>query len=179
MNQLSIAEIPGVLLSKQAISADSRGSFLRLDATIKTDFVYTAISSNPVPGTIRGLHFQLEPHSEAKQVICLEGKIFEILLDLRPNSESCGKWGSIVLDSKELLQMSIPKGVAHGFQTLEANTMLHYTINAPYIPDSALSIDPLGDLGINWPIKKWLISEKDLIGLDLIDALRLYRESAS
>ena len=177
MKQLAVQEIDGVFTSKQSFFSDSRGSFLRLDASINRELVYVAISSNPTHGTIRGLHFQLEPYSESKKVICIEGKILEILLDLRPNSETCWRWGSIVLDSRESLQISIPKGVAHGFQTLEANTILHYTIDAPYVPESALSINPLGDLDIDWPIKDWVISEKDLRGINLVKALRVYRES--
>ena len=177
MNQLPIEEIYGVSITKQSFFSDPRGSFLRLDASVKKDLVYSAISTNPAAGTIRGLHFQLEPYCEAKQIICLEGKILEIILDLRPDSETCGEWRSILLDSREALQILIPKGVAHGFQTLEPNTVLHYTIDAPYMPDSALSIDPLGDLDISWPIKNWMISKKDSGGIKLADALRLYRES--
>jgi dTDP-4-dehydrorhamnose 3,5-epimerase len=177
MKQLAVEEIHGVLTSKQSFFSDQRGSFLRLDASNNRELVYSAISSNPILGTIRGLHMQLEPYSESKEVICLEGKILEILLDLRPNSETCGRWGSIVLDSRDSLQISIPKGVAHGFQTLEANTVLHYTIDAPYVPESAISIDPFGDLDIDWPIKDWVISEKDSSGINLVEALRVYRES--
>jgi len=113
-------------------------------------------------GTIRGLHFQNHPYCEDKVVRCISGKIFDVMLDLRQESKTFGQWQAVILDSKKMNMVYIPKGFAHGFQTLTSNCQilyLHtesrnqisedgYHFNSPY-------------LNIDWPLELTDISERD------------------
>ena len=136
-----------------------------------------ALSFNPILGTIRGLHFQTEPYAEEKLVTCIQGAIFDVIVDLREDSKTFGKWGSIELSSANNLQAFLPKGVAHGFQTLLSDSVVHYAIGAAYAPENSYSIDPFGDLLINWPLKPNSISRKDLTGVSFLFAAQQYARS--
>ena len=115
-------------------------------------FIQSSISNNIKKGTIRGMHYQIEPYAETKLVTCTNGKIFDVLIDLRPNSKTFKKWQSFELDSKHYSSVYIPEGVAHGFQTLQ---------------DDSVGIrwdDKL--FNITWPLKPTVISKKDQEYLD-------------
>lgn len=148
---------------------DSRGYFARVFA--KEEFKKNGVSFSIVhinrslskdKGVIRGLHYQRSPHQEDKIIQCLQGKIFDVALDIRPSSKTYGQWVSQVLDSKSKKMILVPKGCAHGFQTLERNCIVEYFVTAYYAPLYEQGIrynDPF--FNIAWPIKKVILSKKD------------------
>jgi dTDP-4-dehydrorhamnose 3,5-epimerase len=125
-------------------------------------FPQISISYNRVAGTRRGLHFQREPHEEAKLIRCIAGKAFDVVVDLRRGSPGFGKCFSTYLAADEHVSLYVPKGFAHGFQTLVDDTSLLYCISTPFNPAAAggvLSDDP--SLGIDWPAPPSIISVAD------------------
>ena len=134
---------------------------------LDSEFVQSSISVNKKKGTIRGMHFQVPPFAETKLITCTAGKIFDVLIDLRPDSKTFKKWQSIELDSKHYSSLYIPEGIAHGFQTLEDNSVLFYQISNIYKPDFSRGIrwnDPF--FNIDWPLEISEISKKDLSYID-------------
>ena len=120
------------------------------------------ISFNEKAGTLRGLHFQAEPHGEAKLVRCTRGGIFDVAVDIRPGSDTYLKWYAAELTSENRRMMFIPQGFAHGFQTLMDESEVSYVMFEKYYPESARGLrwdDP--KLGIRWPLAKQIISDKD------------------
>jgi len=113
-------------------------------------------------GAIRGLHFQFSPKMEAKIVRCIQGSIFDVIVDLRCSSETKGKWHSIILDSKQQNLLYIPKGFAHGFQTLENDSQILYLHTEFHSPDaeSGFRYDS-PTLGIQWPLPVTELSSRD------------------
>jgi len=176
---ISVAEIEGVKLIEAICSTDSRGSFIKFkpDSFLSERSHSVAVSINPKAGTIRGLHFQVEPFAEEKIISCIQGSTFEVIVDVRPHSRSFGKVATFELSQENATQVYLPKGIAHGFQTLLPNTIMHYILTSQYSPESSCSIDPLGDLGINWPISELYISEKDTNGVSLECAVQKYSDS--
>ena len=149
---------------------DQRGFFARTfdhmqfeEKGLESTIVQTNISFTEKKGTIRGLHYQINPFEETKIVMCSKGKIFDVVIDLRPESKTFMNWASFELDSKESKILYIPEGFAHGFQTLEDNTELVYQISNWYSPEhaSGLRWDD-NKFQINWPIQNPIISKKDL-----------------
>jgi dTDP-4-dehydrorhamnose 3,5-epimerase len=125
-------------------------------------FPHINISSNRIAGTRRGLHFQREPYAEVKLVRCIAGKAFDVIVDLRRNSATFGKHFTICLSAAEHVSLYVPKGFAHGFQTLVDDTSLLYCISTPHNPAAAGGIssdDPA--LEIHWPGRPSKISEAD------------------
>jgi dTDP-4-dehydrorhamnose 3,5-epimerase len=120
------------------------------------------ISFNEKAGTLRGLHFQALPHEEAKLVRCTQGAIYDVAIDIRPNSGTYLKWYAAELTSENRRMMFIPHGFAHGFQTLVDKSEVFYLMSEFYYPKSARGLrwnDPT--LGISWPIANQIISDKD------------------
>jgi dTDP-4-dehydrorhamnose 3,5-epimerase len=179
MDKSRVEAIAGIELTPLQFSLDNRGTFVKFHPmnffSNKLDSI--ALSQNPILGTIRGLHFQTEPFAEEKLVTCIQGSIFDVAVDLRPHSKTFGKWTSYNLNSENHLQVYFPKGIAHGFQTLQPNTIVHYSLSAAYNPASSFSIDPLGELAINWPISEILVSQRDRQGLSVSSASQIYRDS--
>ena len=179
MSHINISKIEGVKLVEAIYSYDSRGRFIKFQPgeflNRKLDSV--AISINPKAGTIRGIHLQVEPFAEEKIISCIQGSTFEVIVDIRPNSKSFGKVATFELSQENTNQVYLPKGVAHGFQTLVPETIVHYFLTSQYSPECSYSIDPFGDLGIDWPIKELSISEKDTNGVSLEYAAQKYAES--
>lgn len=108
---------------------DERGFFARTwcaeefkEMNLITDFVQCNISYNKKKGTLRGIHFQVAPFEEVKLVRCIKGSIYDVIIDLRPNSNAYLKWISVELSATNRKMLYIPEGFAHGFQTLEDNT---------------------------------------------------------
>lgn len=174
-----VAKIDGVRHTQMNLASDSRGSFIKFHPylEISDQLGSIAISFNPKSGTIRGLHFQVEPFAEEKLVSCLQGSIFDVIVDLRPNSITFGKWTSFELSSENLQQAYLPKGIAHGFQTLVPDSIVHYSLSASYSPEASYAINPFGDLGVNWPLETHSISERDVGGIELSVAAQKYAES--
>lgn len=164
-----VNSIEGVQLKVAESSQDFRGSFTKfnLNGLFEDSVNSVALSSNQKQGTIRGLHFQTEPFAEEKLVSCIQGSIFDVLVDLRPTSKTFGKWTSFELTQQNQLQLFIPKGLAHGFQTLESNSIVHYCLSAKHSPKNSFSLNPFYNSSVNWPLSVTLISERDANGLSL------------
>ena len=149
--------------------SDERGFFARTfdkkifgEKNICSNFVQSNISFNQKKGTLRGLHFQEKPYAENKLVRCTQGKVFEVLVDLRTNSPTYKKWIDVILSSENHKMVYVPEGFALGFQTLEDNTELFYQMSQYYEPNYSLGIiwnDP--SLKISWPLVPTVISKKD------------------
>lgn len=179
MEPLLVTEFEGVQISELDSYTDFRGTFLKFDPNkvLNDDMSCIAVSINPLIGTIRGLHFQIEPFAEEKIVSCLQGSVFDVIVDIRKDSKTFGRWSSFELNSKELLQAYLPKGIAHGFQVLQSDSIVHYSLTSRYSHADAFSINPFGDLGINWPLKNSVISDKDADGLEFSVAALKYSSS--
>jgi len=120
------------------------------------------ISFNKKKGTLRGMHYQIPPHEEAKLVRCTMGAIFDVIIDLRPDSPTCKQWVGEELTAKNRKMFYIPEGFAHGFLTLEDATEVFYQMSAPYVPDSASGVrwdDPV--FNIHLPEQPQIISQRD------------------
>lgn len=134
---------------------------------ILTDFVQDNHSCSIAAGTIRGLHFQRQPHAQAKLVRCLRGAIFDVVVDLRSDSPTFGKWEGVELSAAQGDQLYIPAGYAHGFLTLEPDCEVTYKVDANYAPDADGGIlwnDP--KIAIEWPPLRGLqsiLSHKDAV----------------
>ena len=163
-------QLKDVRLILQEPVKDERGFFSRTfckkafeEQGIDFEAVQCNLSYNEKKGTLRGLHFQRKPFEEGKLVNCISGSIFDVIVDLRRESETYLQWESFLLSKKNRRILYIPKGFAHGFQTLEDHTEVFYQMNAFYHPECAEGIrwdDP--QFGIEWPeVSKRIISEKD------------------
>jgi dTDP-4-dehydrorhamnose 3,5-epimerase len=148
---------------------DSRGYFARtfcqreLGAAGLFDHIAQSnVSFNSKPGTLRGLHFQADPHAEQKIVSCTRGAIFDVIVDLRLGSPTFGRHFAQELTPDNLLALYVPKGFAHGFQTLVAESTVAYQMSEFYRPEGAAGIrwnDP--DVGISWPTAERILSDRD------------------
>ncbi|MFO1463182.1 MAG: dTDP-4-dehydrorhamnose 3,5-epimerase [bacterium] len=166
-------EIPEVILVEPTIFSDSRGYFLEqyrenqfATGGIQTKFVQDNLSRS-VRGTLRGLHSQIK-RPQAKLVTCLRGEIFDVAVDLRPDSPSFGKWVAAILSGETKRQLFIPEGFAHGFCVTSDVAEVYYKCSSYYSPEDECGVlwsDP--DIGIQWPISDPLLSEKDKKNLQL------------
>lgn len=161
----------GLVILQPAIHSDSRGYFFESynQETLKNggiSFISTQDNeSKSSKGVIRGLHYQLNPFGQAKLIRVIEGKIYDVALDLRKNSVTYGKWFGIELDSEKKDQFHIPVGFAHGFSVLSDIAIIQYKCSSIYNPKYERGIhlnDP--ELDINWKLGSAipLISDKDL-----------------
>jgi len=128
------------------------------------------ISFNPLKGTLRGVHYQADPHGEAKLVRCTSGAIFDVAIDLRPESPTFKNWIGEVLSGENRKMLYIPEGCAHGFLTLRDDTEVFYQMSEFHYPESARGVrwnDPL--FAISWPEPVQVISERDRTYADFID----------
>jgi dTDP-4-dehydrorhamnose 3,5-epimerase len=161
--------IEGAYVVEGEGAADERGEFVRLmcaadlaKAGLETRFVQSSVSRNTRRGTLRGLHYQAPPHEEVKLVGCLRGAAFDVMVDLRRDSASYLRHFASELTAANRLMHYIPKGVAHGFQTLSDDTELIYFISEPYDPALARGVrwnDPR--TGIAWPVDPAVLSPRD------------------
>ena len=159
-----------LLILNRVSHKDNRGEFDKLfNAFSLTDFWEDAhveqinISKNKQKGTVRGLHYQLSPYSEKKIVSCLSGKIFDVVLDLRPKSSTFLEIFTIVLSEQQKNSLLIPEGFAHGFQSLEDESDVIYIHSKKYESSSERGVSALDPtLKINWPMEIINISERDL-----------------
>ena len=129
---------------------------------LNPDLAQCSISFNKKRGTLRGMHYQAEPHEETKVVRCTRGAIYDVIVDLRPESSTFRKWIAVELSADNRRMLYIPAGLAHGFQSLTDDTEVFYQISAPYHPESARGArwdDPA--FGIEWPVAERVISDKD------------------
>jgi dTDP-4-dehydrorhamnose 3,5-epimerase len=120
------------------------------------------ISFNQQRGTLRGLHYQVKPHEEAKLVRCTQGAIWDVIVDLRENSPTRYRWFAAELTAANRRALYVPRGLAHGFQTLSDNSEVFYQMSEFYHPESARGVrwdDPV--IGITWPVDNPVLSPRD------------------
>lgn len=149
--------IPDVKLITPRRFSDDRGYFVETWSRklLAVDFCQDNQSLSLHAGTIRGLHFQMAPFAQAKLVSVLKGRIFDVAVDLRKASPSFGQHVTVELDASTGNQLFVPQGFAHGFCTLEPNTLVHYKVDAHYAPDADAGIYWADEaLGITWPVDK-------------------------
>lgn len=152
-------ELAGVAVIELEPVRDERGSFARtfdaelfaahdLDASV----VQCNTSFNHRAGTLRGLHYQAAPHGEGKLVRCTRGRVFDVAVDLRPDSPTHRRWLGVELDAAGGRSLFVPAGCAHGFQTLQDGSEVHYQMTRAYVPEAARGVrwdDPA--FAIEWP----------------------------
>jgi len=167
--QVERFEIEGPRLLTPAYLGDARGWFAETynekkwrDAGVFDNFVQDNQSLSTQIGTLRGLHFQIEPHAQAKLLHVVAGEIMDVIVDIRPSSTTFGQHLSVVLNSVNHAQLYVPKGFAHGFITRTKNTEVCYKVSDFYAPaqDCGLIWNDI-DLNINWGHSNPELSEKD------------------
>jgi dTDP-4-dehydrorhamnose 3,5-epimerase len=162
-------KLDGVFILEPTVFGDSRGFFMESynrrafrEVGITLEFVQDNHSLSEAAGIIRGLHYQSEPMAQNKLVRVLTGAIYDVAVDIRPDSPTFGHWVGVVLSEENKRQLFVPKGFAHGFCTLVPNTQVLYKVDQYYSPEHDRGIlwnDP--DLGIDWPVRNPKLSEKD------------------
>ncbi len=167
--QIIPTPLPGVMVVRAEPACDERGSFARLSCTTTLaqhgiDFVprQTSLSRSSRRGTLRGMHFQIPPSAEIKLVQCIAGAIFDVALDLRPESPTFRRAFHAELSADNGLGLLIPRGCAHGMLTLSDDVAVLYHIDCDYDPDSSRGVrwnDPA--FGIEWPGAPVSMSERD------------------
>ncbi len=163
------ASLAGVIVVEGDVSEDVRGSFARTycqrefaQAGLNTVWPQHNISHNAKRGTLRGMHYQIPPHGEIKLIRCISGAIFDVLVDVREDSPTFGKWEGFELSAENHRALYVPNGIAHGFQTLTDHAAVLYLMSEFYVPASARGIawnDP--ELDIRWPIPDPILSDAD------------------
>ncbi len=161
--------IADVVLVRLDRHGDQRGWFARSycteefrEAGIAFEVVQANISRNVEPSTLRGLHFQAAPFEEPKLVRATRGRLFDVAVDLRPDSATRCQWVGAELDADTGDALYIPSGFAHGFLTLTADTEISYLMGAAYQPSAARGVrwnDPA--FGISWPAEPQVIADRD------------------
>lgn len=164
--ELSLA---GAYLVELEPRADARGFFARTfcedefaAAGLVTRFPQASVSYNARRGTVRGMHFQAAPHEETKLVRCLAGAVYDVIVDLRPGSPTYRRSVGVELSAQNRLALYIPKGFAHGFQSLRDDSELLYMIDVGYVAGAARGVrwnDPAID--VQWPVPIEVIADKD------------------
>ncbi|TSC95198.1 MAG: dTDP-4-dehydrorhamnose 3,5-epimerase [Parcubacteria group bacterium Licking1014_1] len=162
-------KIKGLYIIEPELKIDNRGYFVEIFSKkefSKKGLVFNIMRScqslTKKRGIIRGMHFQKESKAEIKIVQCLKGAIYDVAIDLRENSPTYGQYVSLELNEKNKKMFFIPKGFAHGFQTLVNNCQVQYFMSEIYSPEYASGVrwnDPF--FNIKWPIKNIILSEKD------------------
>ncbi len=161
--------LPGVYVIEPERHADERGYFARTWCAeelaaqgLESGLAQSSVSFNQRKGTLRGLHYQAPPFAEVKLVRCVRGALFDVAVDLRPDSPSFRKWFGIELTAENGRGLYVPRGFGHGFLTLADETEVSYQISARFSPPSARGVrydDPF--LGIRWPAKVEVIAARD------------------
>jgi dTDP-4-dehydrorhamnose 3,5-epimerase len=167
--KLETTPIADLFVLHRPLRKDDRGTFSRLfgedDIAVAgrpTKAIHVNTSTSKQTGTLRGVHFQYPPYSEAKVVACTAGSIWDVGVDLRPDSPTRFQWFGVVLTPDNGKSMIVPEGFGHAFLTMEPNSTAVYVISSIYAPGHEAGIrfdDPL--LNIDWPIEPTIISEKD------------------
>ena len=162
-------ELAGAFVVETEPVEDERGWFARIhDETefaqhgLASRFVQTNVAFNRERRTLRGMHYQEEPHAEAKLIRCTRGSVHDVIVDLRPASSTFKRWTAVELTAAAGLMLYVPEGFAHGYLTLEDESETLYLISAFYVPEAARGVrwdDPL--FGIDWPDEPRVLSERD------------------
>lgn len=164
------APLAGVWVLVPERREDERGFFARTFCRrefeargLATEIAQASTSLTRRRGTVRGMHYQIAPDAEAKLVRCTRGAAFDAVVDLRADSPTRGRWFAVELSAEAGNQLYVPPGLAHGFQTLEDSTEIHYQISAFFAPESARGFrydDPA--VAIRWPEPATVVSARDL-----------------
>ena len=170
-SELCLTPINGVFELVCEPFLDARGAFLNafraqdesfMGSWCDRDIAQVNLSRSEFVGTIRGLHFQATPHSEAKLVRCLKGRVWDVAVDLRTDSATRGQWHAVELNPERSNALLLPEGCAHGFQVLEPGSELLYLHSGAWVPESESGVrwdDP--QLAITWPLPPKGLSERD------------------
>lgn len=174
--QISPTQLQGVYLIQSQKVQDNRGYFMRTWSTnefvaagLESNWHYAAVAFNQQAGTLRGMHYQQSPYGEYKLVRCSRGALYDVIVDLRPESVTYLQHLAVELSEQNQLAVYIPPGFAHGYQTLMADTEASYNIATDYVPEAAAGLrwnDP--SLGIHWPLDLTVISERDACYPDFV-----------
>ncbi|HWW87785.1 MAG TPA: dTDP-4-dehydrorhamnose 3,5-epimerase [Vicinamibacterales bacterium] len=162
--------VDGAYIIEPTRHADERGTFAMLwgqaelvERGLRGTFVQGNHSFSPISGTLRGLHWQAPPHSQAKLIRCVAGSVFDVIVDLRPESPTFLRWAELKLSARDLRLAYVPEKCAHGYLTLEGNTEVLYLVSTGYHPEVERGIrwdDPL--FKIDWPAVASTVSPRDL-----------------
>jgi dTDP-4-dehydrorhamnose 3,5-epimerase len=162
-------ELAGAFVVESEPIEDERGWFGRIydesefaERGLAARFVQGSAAFNTESGTLRGMHYQAEPHAEAKLIRCIRGAVHDVIVDLRPASATFKRWVAVELSAADGRMLYVPEGLAHGYLTLEDESETLYLISAPYAPEAARGVrwdDPA--FGIDWPHEHRVMSEKD------------------
>ena len=167
-NAVEKLPLKDAFLIKPLVYPDDRGEF----SVLFTDDVLREIGagncfamefmSTSKKGVLRGLHYQSGKAAQAKLVRCIEGEIYDVIVDLRKSSKTYGKWTGVLLSDKNMTGLFVPKGFAHGYLSMTGISRVMYKVDAPYCPanETGIRFDD-GDLKIDWPIKEAILSKKD------------------
>jgi dTDP-4-dehydrorhamnose 3,5-epimerase len=161
--------LPGAYVVDLEPRPDERGFFARTfcvdefkEHGLEHEIVQTNLSRNTRAGTLRGMHYQKAPHAETKMVRCVSGAIYDVILDLRPDSPTYGKWHGVELSRANGRLLYVPKGFAHGYQSLTDDSEVLYFVTEFYTPSHEAGVrwnDPA--FSIRWPIADPILSPKD------------------
>ena len=167
--KFSETALKGAFIIEPERIEDERGFFARTFCRrefeargLNPDLVQCSISFNHQRATLRGMHYQSAPHAEAKLVRCTRGAIYDVIIDLRPQSPTFRRWVAVDISAENHLMVYVPEGFAHGFQTLQDETEVSYHISEFYSPERARGVrwnDPA--FAIGWPIADPVISVRD------------------
>jgi len=166
---ITALKVAGAALIEIERLNDERGFFARgfcqrefRDAGLNLDVVQTNLSHNLHKGTLRGLHYQAAPHPDPKLVSCIQGEIFDVVVDLRAGSDTYLQWSGVDLSALNHRAVFVPPGCAHGFITLSDNAVVHYQMGAEFVADLARGVrwdDPA--FAIEWPLRPAVMSARD------------------
>jgi dTDP-4-dehydrorhamnose 3,5-epimerase len=162
-------KLRGAYVIEPELIEDERGFFARIWSPeefsargLNPRIAQCNTSFNKQRGTLRGMHYQIRPHEEAKLVRCTAGAIYDVIIDLRKDSPTHSKWIGVELSARNRQMLYVPEGFAHGFQTLEDDTEVFYQVSAYYHQESARGVrwDDLA-FGIDWPLPVRVVSDRD------------------
>ena len=172
--------VKGAFVVSPTEKLDERGFFARLfcekefaEQKLESHFVQVNNSKSVHKGTLRGMHYQLPPAEEVKLIKCVTGQLYDVVLDLRPESETYGQWDSAILTPENRKMMYVPKGCAHGFITLTDNTEVIYLVSEFYSSSLERGVrwnDPA--FNIEWPLIPTVVSERDCSHADYVSEVR-------
>ena len=162
-------KLKGVYILDPRVFGDERGWFMESwskckmeEKGLKVDFLQDNHSFSAQKGTLRGLHYQLNPMCQAKLLRCLRGRVFDVAVDIRKSSPQYAQWVGVELSAENKKQLFVPRGFAHGFITLTDDVEVQYKADNYYSPEcegNVLWSDP--EIGVEWPLEPVILSDKD------------------
>jgi dTDP-4-dehydrorhamnose 3,5-epimerase len=178
--EVSKTPLPEVLLIKPKVFGDTRGFFMQTwqqkqyaENGIAEQFVQDNLSYSAY-GVLRGLHLQKTPHAQGKLVSVLQGEVFDVAVDVRPDSPHFGEWTGVYLSAENKHQFYVPAGFAHGFCVTSETALFAYKCTEYYHPEAEISLRwNDSDIAIQWPVKEPQLAEKDSQALTLSELRKL------